>query len=83
MVEDICDRVAILHQGAVHDIGTPQEIMTKTNTKTLEDAYLALIPGYIQPTFTLDGSLIETSEEIQSNSEHNPKSNDSEEITKE
>lgn len=83
MVEDICDRVAILHQGAVHDIGTPQEIIAKTNTKTLEEAYLALIPGYIQPTFTLDGSIIETSEETQSNSELDTKSSDLEETRKE
>ncbi len=77
MVEDICDRVAILHQGAVHDIGTPREIMKKTNTKTLEDAYLALIPGYIQPTFTIDGSLVEASEITQSDSELDIKSNES------
>ncbi|NHK29848.1 MAG: ABC transporter ATP-binding protein [Asgard group archaeon] len=83
MVEDICDRVAILHQGSVHDIGTPQQIMAKTKTKSLEDAYLALIPGYIQPTFTLNGSLVETSEETNSNLEVNPKSDNLEETNME
>ena len=60
MVEDVCDRVAIIHYGTILDVGTPKRIMDETNTNSLEDAYLAIIPGYQKPVFMGDGSIIET-----------------------
>ena len=59
LVEVVCDRVAIIHQGLILDIDTPQSIMAKTNTTSLEDAYLSIIPGYQSPVFLSDGSVVE------------------------
>ena len=41
--EQLCDRVAILHRGQVRDVGTVAEMKSKTNTTSLEAAFLALI----------------------------------------
>lgn len=62
MVQDVCDRVAILHKGSILTIDYPLKIMKKTQTSTLEEAYLAIIPGYAQPVFASDGSIVETAE---------------------
>ena len=63
LVEDVCDRVGIIHQGAIIAEGTPQGIMHDTNTRSLEDAYLAVIPGYTSPAYTANGTIIETAPE--------------------
>lgn len=39
----LCDRVVIIHQGAVQAIGSVAELLTRTRTADLEDAFLALI----------------------------------------
>ncbi len=43
--ENICDKVVLLHKGKVVDYGTPQEIITKTNTTNLRDAFFKIIGG--------------------------------------
>jgi len=42
-VEEICDRMAILHAGRLRFIGTPAECRAQYQTDTLEAAYLAAI----------------------------------------
>ena len=44
-VEALCDRVAILHAGKIHFIGTPQECCRKYQADDLEQAYLACVGG--------------------------------------
>lgn len=42
-VEELCDRVAILHQGQVAFGGTPQELLGSTGAPNLERAFLRVI----------------------------------------
>lgn len=42
-VEEICDRMAILHQGQLRFVGTPSECCTQFQAATLEQAYLRCI----------------------------------------
>ena len=39
-INQICDRVIIINEGKILAIGTPKELIEKTKTKSLEDAYL-------------------------------------------
>jgi ABC-2 type transport system ATP-binding protein len=41
-MEELCDRIAILHGGQIMFIGKPSEVLAKTGCKTLEDAFLNL-----------------------------------------
>lgn len=41
--ENICDRVVLVHKGNVKAAGTPEEILKKTKTSNLRDAFFALI----------------------------------------
>lgn len=59
LVEDVCDRVAILHKGQILEIGTPEEIMRETKTTTLEDAYLAIIQTVEGAVMLKNGKLVE------------------------
>lgn len=43
--ESLSDRVAIMNKGNVIEIGTPKEIISKTKTKNMEDAFVSLITG--------------------------------------
>jgi len=45
LAEEICDRVGILSEGELLAVGTPVEIMKMTETSSLEEAFLALLPG--------------------------------------
>ena len=45
IVEELCDRIGIINQGRLIAVGTVEEIMAKTGTKTLEDAFIALTGG--------------------------------------
>ena len=45
IVEELCDRVGIINQGKLVAIGTIDEIITKANKQTLEDAFIALTGG--------------------------------------
>jgi ABC-type multidrug transport system ATPase subunit len=69
MMEDVCDRVAIIHYGKILGVDTPQKIMADTNTNSLEDAYLAIIPGYQKPVYLGDGSLVEAKDKAEHNEE--------------
>ena len=42
-MDEICDRVAVLHNSKIHYVGTPDELKRKTNTDNLEQAYLEFI----------------------------------------
>ena len=44
-VDALCDRVAILHAGKIHFIGTPQACCQEYKTDDLEQAYLACVGG--------------------------------------
>ena len=43
--ENICDRVLLIHEGNVIETGTPKQILAKTKTTNLRDAFFALIGG--------------------------------------
>lgn len=43
--ESLSDRVAIMNKGNIIEIGTPKEIISKTKTKNMEDAFVFLITG--------------------------------------
>jgi len=45
IVEELCDRIGIINQGRLIAVGTVEEIIAKTGTKTLEDAFIALTGG--------------------------------------
>jgi ABC-2 type transport system ATP-binding protein len=42
-MDEICDRVAILHEGKIRYVGTPDELKRRTNKGYLEQAYLEFI----------------------------------------
>lgn len=42
-VEEIADRMAVLHQGVIQFTGTPQEFMQKHDAPNMEAAYLACV----------------------------------------
>jgi ABC-type multidrug transport system ATPase subunit len=46
-VEDVCDVVGILNEGALVTLGSPQEIMETTGTNDLEEAYLKIVGGHV------------------------------------
>ena len=43
--ESLSDRVAIMNKGNIIEIGTPKEIISKTKTKNMADAFVSLITG--------------------------------------
>ncbi|MBD3407990.1 MAG: ATP-binding cassette domain-containing protein [Candidatus Lokiarchaeota archaeon] len=43
--EDVCDVIGILNQGQLVTLGSPQEIIDRTNTGNLEEAYLKIVGG--------------------------------------
>ena len=45
VVEELCDRIGIINQGRLIALGTIDEIITQTKTKTLEKAFIALTGG--------------------------------------
>lgn len=42
-MDEICDRVAVLHESKIRFVGTPKELKQITNTDNLEQAYLEFI----------------------------------------
>ncbi|MBF0160943.1 MAG: ABC transporter ATP-binding protein [Magnetococcales bacterium] len=42
-VEELCDRMAILHQGRIHFVGTPQECRALYPGRTLEESFIRCI----------------------------------------
>jgi ABC-2 type transport system ATP-binding protein len=45
IVEELCDRIGIINQGKLVAVGTIDEIISKAEKKTLEDAFIALTGG--------------------------------------
>jgi ABC-2 type transport system ATP-binding protein len=45
IVEELCDRIGIINQGRLIALGTIEEIIIQTETKTLEDAFIAITGG--------------------------------------
>jgi len=45
IVEELCDRIGIINGGRLIAVGTVKEIMAKTKTKTLEEAFIAITGG--------------------------------------
>lgn len=45
IVEELCDRIGIINQGKLVALGSVDEIVAQTNTKTLEDAFIAITGG--------------------------------------
>ena len=45
IVEELCDRIGIINQGKLIAIGTVDEILAKTKTTTLEEAFIAITGG--------------------------------------
>jgi ABC-2 type transport system ATP-binding protein len=44
-VEEICDRMAVVHGGRVRFAGTPAELMRRYGSSDLESAFLQCIDG--------------------------------------
>tara|TARA_R110001592_G_scaffold16881_22_gene71833 strand:- start:1042 stop:1773 length:732 start_codon:yes stop_codon:yes gene_type:complete len=42
-MDEICDRVAVLHDGRIRYVGTPKQLKEETNTDNLEQAFLEFI----------------------------------------
>ncbi len=45
VVEELCDRIGIINQGRLIGLGTVDEIISKTGTETLEEAFIAITGG--------------------------------------
>jgi len=45
IVEELCDRIGIINQGKLIALGTVDEIIAETGTKTLEEAFIAITGG--------------------------------------
>jgi len=45
VVEELCDRIGIINQGKLIALGTVDEIISQTKTKTLEEAFIAITGG--------------------------------------
>ena len=44
-VEQLCDRMAVLHAGTIRYVGTPAELLARYGTRDLEQAFLQCIDG--------------------------------------
>ncbi len=45
IIEELCDRIGIMNQGRLIAVGTVDEIIAQTRTKTLEEAFIAITGG--------------------------------------
>jgi len=45
IVKELCDRIGIINQGRLVALGTVNEIISQTKTKTLEEAFIAITGG--------------------------------------
>ena len=43
--ESLSDRIGIMSNGNLVDVGTPQELINKTNSKNIEDAFVSIVTG--------------------------------------
>lgn len=44
-IEEICDNAAIIHNGRINFVGTPQEFLQNSKEKTMEKAFIKVIDG--------------------------------------
>ena len=44
-MEELCGRIGIINQGRLIAVGTVNEIIAQTKTKTLEEAFIAITGG--------------------------------------
>ena len=51
VVEELCDRIGIINQGKLIALGTVDEIIAQTKTKTLEAAFIAITGGVEEKEF--------------------------------
>jgi ABC-2 type transport system ATP-binding protein len=49
LAEDVCDMIGLLIEGSLVALGDPQEIVESTGGNDLEDAYLRLVGGHVDP----------------------------------
>jgi ABC-2 type transport system ATP-binding protein len=56
-VEEIGDRLAVLHLGEILFVGTPTTLKTRHQTESLEEAYLRCIDVEVAPSFRASSSL--------------------------
>ena len=59
--EELCDRVAIMHQGKLIALGTPNELMTNAGVSTLDEAFV----HYTGQTIEVGGSFKDIQRERQ------------------
>ena len=45
VVEELCDRIGIIHNGQLIALGTISDIKDQTQTRTLEEAFIAITGG--------------------------------------
>jgi len=45
IADDLCHRVAVIHDGKIRGLGTPEELKSNLGVKTLEDAFVSLVEG--------------------------------------
>lgn len=48
LVEELCDRIGLIHQGKLIALGTLEEILEQAGTKTLEEAFIELTGGKVE-----------------------------------
>ena len=48
--QQVCDRIIIVHNGIIQADGTPDELLSMTNTESLEEAYVSLTSGTARPS---------------------------------
>ncbi|MBT3657947.1 MAG: hypothetical protein HN544_07115, partial [Euryarchaeota archaeon] len=44
-----CDRIIIVHNGTIRADGTPEDLLSITNTNSLEEAYVSLTSEVARP----------------------------------
>jgi len=49
LAEQICDRIAILDQGAIVAIGNVPELLSRTGAKDVEEAFIRTVEGIVDP----------------------------------
>jgi len=51
VVEELCDRIGIINKGRLVAVGTIDEIIAQSGTRTLEEAFIALTGGLLNSEF--------------------------------
>ena len=43
--ESLSDRIGIIKEGKLIEVGTPKELLKKTKTKNIEEAFIKIVRG--------------------------------------